>query len=134
MLKAKFYFNLAIAFSFAIAMSGCYTQLAPRLSDEDSAQAPEEYVEGEEQYVEGEEQYYDENAEYQDERDVDVYIYGGYPVHSYYYYDDPFWDPYWSFGYHSRWDYYRYRPFRSGLYLSFGYDPFYSYPFSGWPY
>ena len=76
MLKAKSYLNLAIAMLFAIVISGCYTQLAPRLSDEDSAQAPEDSAQASDEYAQGDEQFYDENVAPEEEGDVDVYIYG----------------------------------------------------------
>lgn len=126
MLNLKNLFNLAIAFLFAITISGCYTQLAPRLSDEDAVDAP-----AEEEYV-AEEEYGEEEVEYVDEGDVDVYIYGGYPVYSYYYYDNPFWDPFWDFQFSYAWDPFRYRSrfYRTGFYFSAGYDPFYwGYPY-----
>ena len=120
---------VGILAALMLFITGCYTQLAPPVQDEERVVVVEEERAPDEPEV-----IYEEEGE-----DVDVtniYIYGGYPVYYRYYgwdpifwdafwYDpfyDPFLDPFWHVRHY-------YRPWYSGLYVGFGFvfpcpDPF----------
>jgi len=130
MKKIRSLLALSAAVLVAGFSTGCYTQFAPPVAREDTAQYDEPQAQEEPDTA-----YDDYNG------DTNVYIYGGYPVFpytynpwAYPYWDSPFaYDPY---GYDSYWGpSYRYGPryaypWRSGVYVSigfgygWGYDPF----------
>ena len=136
MKKIPSFFLLGVALLLSGFSLGCYTQFAPPIAQEESAQY-EEYQPQEES-----EAVYDEYA-----GETNIYIYGGYPVFPYTY--DPWAYPYWDtafgydpYGYDSYWGAsygygYGPRPWRSGFYVSIGYDYGWGYdpywgPWGGW--
>lgn len=108
MLKFKIFLPFALLFSFAI-FSGCYTQLAPPVTQEYKTQIVDPEDSTDTEIVE--EEYIDDYAP------THVYIYGGRPVRYHVY--DPYWDSWY-------WPYYG----GSRFYYSYSYwDPFWD-PFA----
>lgn len=132
---------LLSSLALAAMLTGCYTQLAPRVTEEARPEYSEALPDSNEEYGE----YAAEEAQpYESyDRDVDVYIYGGYPVYHYYAYDpywdpfyyDPFWSPYrpgWSFRVSFGSGFY-WSPYDRWYWHRSYYDPYY-YGYSYWGY